>query len=134
MRSIQIVILIILAACLLPYVFAFIARIKSGYQTKMSGTLTIREHLALQTGLAARANAAQQNSFEGLPLFLVAMLMAQYLVIPDRYAIFLGLLYLFFRIIYGVCYLFNFPRLRSLFWILATLCPIDLLIICFRII
>ena len=38
--------------------------------------------LAKTTGLAARANAVQQNSFERLPLFIAALLMAEYMVVP----------------------------------------------------
>ncbi|KAA8732147.1 MAPEG family protein [Acinetobacter qingfengensis] len=130
MHSLNIIILIILAACLLPYIFAFIARLRSGYKRHLHGSP--REYLATQTGLVARANAVQQNSFEGLPLFIAAMLMADYLVVPDYFSIMLGSVYILLRILYGISYLCNAHLIRSILWVLATLCPIILLWMCIR--
>ncbi|MCH4247671.1 MAPEG family protein [Acinetobacter populi] len=130
MHSLNIIIMIILAACLLPYIFTVIARMSAGYNPKLHDNP--RTFLENATGLAARANAVQKNSFEGLPLFIAAMLMADYLVVPDYLVILLGIAYLFFRVIYGLCYLANLSRLRSVFWLLATLCPILLLILCIK--
>lgn len=130
MHSMNIIILIIIAACLLPYVFTFIAKFSAGYKEKIHGTP--REFLQQTTGLAARANAVQQNSFEGLPLFIAAMLLSDYLVVRDEFVILLGAAYLFFRVIYGICYLYNLVPLRSIIWGLATLCPILLLILCMK--
>ncbi len=130
MHSLKIIIMIILAACFLPYVFSTIARISSGYQAKQHGNL--RDYLAQSTGLAARANAVQQNSFEGLPLFLTAVLVADYLVVPATYIIILGIAYLVLRVIYGICYLANWSNMRSIIWLLATLCPVALLVLCIK--
>lgn len=130
MQSIKINILIILAACVLPYIFAFIARKVSGYQ--FNKEQTIRDFYARQTGLAARANAVQQNSFENLPLFIAAMLMAEYLVVRDVYVHSLGILYVLLRICYGAAYLLNFNVIRSLLWLLATACPVLLLLLCLQ--
>ena len=74
MQGIGGIILIIIVACLLPYVFTLIAKSKGGFQAK--DNQNPREFLAKTTGLAARANAVQQNSFESLPLFIAAILMA----------------------------------------------------------
>lgn len=128
MHSLNIIITIILIACLLPYVFAIIARKSSGYDAKLHDNP--RVFVNQSTGLAARANAVQQNSFEGLPLFIAAMLMADYLVIPDHFVIRLGIAYLILRVCYGGCYLANLHALRSIFWMLSMLCPITLLLIC----
>ena len=59
---------------------------------------TPREFLAQATGVAARAHAAQLNSFESLPLFVAAVLMAEYMVVPDHVVIKLSLAYLLLRI------------------------------------
>lgn len=128
MHSLNIIITIILIACLLPYVFAIIARKSSGYDVKLHDNPRVFVNQA--TGLAARANAVQQNSFEGLPLFIAAILMADYLVIPDHFVIRLGVAYLVFRVLYGISYLANVQTLRSIFWLLSILCPITLLLIC----
>jgi hypothetical protein len=68
MQSISGIIYLILIACLLPYVFTIIAKKTAGFRAK--DNQHPREFLAKTTGLAARANAAQQNSFESLPLFI----------------------------------------------------------------
>ena len=62
------IIYIILAACLLPYVFTGIAKMAGGFKAR--DNQNPREFLAQTKGVAARANAAQQNSFESLPLLL----------------------------------------------------------------
>jgi uncharacterized MAPEG superfamily protein len=130
LHSLNKIILIILIACLLPYVFSLLARLSSGYKRHLHGSP--REYLATQTGLAARANAVQQNSFEGLPLFIAAMLMADYLVVADYFAIVLGSAYIVLRLLYGLSYLYNAHLLRSILWLLATMCPITLLWLCFK--
>ena len=127
MQGISGIIYLILAACLLPYVFAMIAKMVGGFKAK--DNQNPREFLAKTTGLAARANAAQQNSFESLPLFIAAILMAEYMVVPQSVVMSLGIAYLVFRVLYGICYLANWAMLRSIIWLLSLLCPIFLLII-----
>lgn len=127
MQGINGIIYLILAACLLPYVFAMIAKMVGGFKAK--DNQNPREFLAKTTGLAARANAAQQNSFESLPLFIAAILMAEYMVVPQSVVMSLGIAYLVLRILYGICYLANWAMLRSIIWLLSLLCPIFLLLI-----
>lgn len=88
-----------------------------------------RDFLANTKGIAARANAVQQNSFESLPLFLTAILMAEYMVVPEYFILRLGWAYIILRVIYGICYLSNWATLRSIVWFLSLLCPIFLLIV-----
>jgi Predicted membrane protein len=78
MHGISSIIYIILVACLLPYAFTVIAKFKGGFQPV--DNQNPRDFLANTKGIAARANAVQQNSFESLPLFLTAILMAEYMV------------------------------------------------------
>ncbi len=131
MHGISGIIYIILAACLLPYVFTGIAKMASGFKAR--DNQNPREFLAQTKGVAARANAAQQNSFESLPLFIAAVLMAEYMVVPQGIIMTLGLAYLVLRVIYGICYLANLAMLRSIIWCLSLLCPIFLLIITIKI-
>jgi uncharacterized MAPEG superfamily protein len=91
MQGISGIILIIIVACLLPYVFTLIAKSKGGFQAK--DNQNPRDFLAKTTGLSARANAVQQNSFESLPLFIAAMLMAEYMVVPEYFILTLGWAY-----------------------------------------
>lgn len=126
MQSISGIVYLIIIACLLPYVFTVVAKMAGGF--KREDNQNPREFLAKTTGLAARANAAQQNSFESLPLFIAAVLMAEYMVIPQVVVMMFGIAYIVLRIIYGICYLANWATLRSIVWMLSLLCPICILL------
>ena len=130
MNSLNSVMYIILAACLLPYAFTMIAKLSGGFTLR--DNQNPREFLAKSTGLAARANAVQQNSFESLPLFLTSVLMAEYLVTPAVITYYLSLAYLVLRLLYGLAYLANFATLRSILWLLSMACPILLLLLSVR--
>lgn len=126
MQSISGVVYLIIIACLLPYVFTVVAKMAGGF--KSEDNQNPREFLAKTTGLAVRANAVQQNSFESLPLFVAAVLMAEYMVIPQVVVMMFGIAYIVLRIAYGICYLANWATLRSIVWILSLLCPICILL------
>lgn len=87
-----------------------------------------REFLAKTTGLAARANAVQQNSFESLPLFIAAVLMAEYMVIPQVVVMMFGIAYIEAAHYLWNCYLAIWATLRSIVWMLSLLCPICILL------
>ena len=130
MQNISGIIYLILIACLLPYVFTVIAKSAAGFKAK--DNQNPRQFLAQSTGLAARANAVQQNSFESLPLFIAAILIAEYMVIPQSIVMIFGIAYLILRVVYGICYLANWATLRSIIWLLSMLCPIVLLLLVIR--
>lgn len=132
MSGINGIIYLILIACLLPYIFTIIAKVTGGF--KGSDNQNPREFLAKTTGLSARANAVQQNSFESLPLFIAAILMAEYMVVPQGFTMMMGSAYIVLRIIYGICYLLNLSTLRSIIWFMSMVCPIFLLITIIRMI
>ena len=127
MQSISGIIYLILAACLLPYVFTMIAKKAGGFKAK--DNQNPRDFLEQSTGVAKRANAVQQNSFESLPLFIAAILMAEYMVISQTVIMTFGMAYIVLRILYGICYLANWATLRSIVWLLSLLCPILLLVL-----
>jgi uncharacterized MAPEG superfamily protein len=130
MQSISGIIYIILIACLLPYGFTLIAKSFGGF--KGTDNQNPRAFLAQTTGIAARANAAQQNSFEGLPLFIASILIAEYMVLQQSIVMTLGIAYLVLRVVYGICYLANWATLRSIVWLMGMLCPIILLLLVIR--
>ena len=132
MSGIDGIIYLILIACLLPYAFTIIAKVTGGF--KIRDNQNPREFLAKTTGLAARANAVQQNAFESLPLFIASVLIAEYMVVPQIAIMKLGIAYIVLRIIYGICYLLNLATLRSIIWFLSMACPILLLITVIRMI
>lgn len=127
MQSISGIIYLILIACLLPYIFAVIAKMAGGFRAQ--DNQNPREFLSKTTGLAARANAVQQNSFEGLPLFIAAILMAEYMVLPQQITMIFGIAYIVLRVVYGLCYLANWATLRSIVWFMAISCPVLLLLL-----
>lgn len=132
MNSLHSTIWLMLIACVFPYIFSKIALYYSGYDIKKHGG-NPREYLNQSTGIASRANAVQQNSFEVLPIFLSVLIMAEYLVVNDRLVFILGVAFLILRTCYAVCYLLDYPRLRSLFWSMALACPLALFALCLRI-
>lgn len=127
MQSISGIIYLILIACLLPYIFAVIAKMAGGFRAQ--DNQNPREFLSKTTGLAARANAVQQNSFEGLPLFIAAILIAEYMVLPQQITMIFGIAYIVLRVVYGICYLANWATLRSIVWFMAISCPVLLLLL-----
>ena len=130
MQSISGIVYLILIACLLPYVFTIIAKKAAGFKAR--DNRNPREFSDKTTGLAARAHAVQQNSFESLPLFLTSVLMAEYLVTPAVITYYLSIAYLVLRLLYGLAYLTNLATLRSILWLLSMACPILLLLLSVR--
>ena len=114
-------------ACLLfmglfPYVAAGIAKKGfEGYDNSMP-----RQWLAKQTGFRARANAAQANLFESLPLFFAAVIIAQIANAPQERIDLLALGFVAARVAYLICYLANWPTTRSIVWLLGLMCVITL--------
>ena len=75
-----------------------------------------RAWLARQTGASARANAAQANSFEALPFFIAAVLVAHQLGAGQAVLDLLAVLYVLLRLFYIMMYVSDMPRARSAVW------------------
>jgi len=118
----------ILVAGLLPITGAAIA--KWGFRGYDNADP--RAWLAQQTGYRARANAAQQNGFEGLPLFIGAVMVASFTQGPQPIIDQLAVLYILSRIAYIICYVGNRPTLRSLVWIAGLACNVALFVVASR--
>ena len=112
-------------ACLLfmglfPYVAAGIA--KKGFENYDNSMP--RQWLAKQTGFRARANAAQANLFESLPLFFAAVIIASINNAPQTRVDLLALGFVAARIAFLICYLANWPTTRSIVWLIGLICVI----------
>ena len=103
-----------------PYVAAGIA--KKGFEGYDNGMP--RQWLAKQTGFRARANAAQANLFESLPLFFVAVIIAAIANAPQARVDLLALGFVVARIAYLVCYVADWPTARSIVWLAGLACVI----------
>uniref|UniRef100_UPI00227A9F34 MAPEG family protein n=1 Tax=Pasteurella multocida TaxID=747 RepID=UPI00227A9F34 len=80
----------------------------------------------------ARANAAQQNSYETLPVFLAAVIVALLFFVPLSVVSQLAWLYVILRIIYGLAYIANWATFRSIIWSLSLACPLMLFYLAIR--
>ncbi len=105
---------------LLPYVAAGIA--KKGFEHYDNSMP--RQWLAQQTGFRARANAAQANLFESLPLFFAAVIIASISNAPQANIDFLALGFVAARIAFLICYLANWSTTRSIVWLAGLICVI----------
>jgi uncharacterized MAPEG superfamily protein len=122
----------VLVAALLPIGCAWLA--KSGQMTRprRDGGLDNqhpREWLARQTDWRARANAAQANSFEALPLFIGAVIIAHQLGASQVRVDVLAFLFVVLRVLYIMMYVANMANARSLVWAAALLVNIAILFV-----
>ncbi|MFO1312060.1 MAG: MAPEG family protein [Burkholderiales bacterium] len=110
----------ILVACLLPIACAGIAKSRGFGKPRREGGFdnhNPRQWLASLEGWQARANAAQQNSFEALPLFIAGVLIAERAqpALQGRIDL-LALVFVAARIGYIAMYVADRPSIRSLCW------------------
>ena len=124
MHPYSIAIYAMLAASVLPFLTAALAKIFGRFQLK--DNLTPRTFQQNLTGVAARINAAQMNSYETLPVFLAAVLTAEYMVVPQPLVNYFAWAYVFLRVLYAVAYALNLATFRSIIWVMAFFCPLYL--------
>ena len=114
----------VLVACVLPYLSAWIAKAGSfGPRDNQHP----REWAAKQSGWRARANSAQANSFEGLPFFIGAVVIAHQLGAAQARLDMLAVAYVVLRAIYLALYIKGIGSARSAVWALAFLVNIAIL-------
>lgn len=125
----------VFAAVLLPYVCAWIAKFGGLRRKPREGGFDNRDPrgwLARQQGVAARANAAQANSFEALPFFIGAVIIAHQLGAPQTALDILAVLFVVLRIVYVAMYVADLPGARSAVWALAFLVNVGILFLGWR--
>ena len=86
-----------------------------------------RAWLARQGDWRARANAAQANTFEALPFFFAAVIIAHLLQANQTQVDLLALLFLVLRMAYVIMYVANLASARSGVWAAALLVNIAIL-------
>ncbi len=96
----------------LPMICAGISKSKSDYDNKNP-----RVWLAGQSGFRARANSAQQNSWEAFLWFSVAILAVHAAGQAQTSEIeIMAVLFVILRIFYIAAYVYDFAMLRTIFW------------------
>lgn len=86
-----------------------------------------RQWLANQTDWRARANAAQANSFEALPFFIGAVIIAHQLGASQLRLDVLAFLYIVLRLLYIMMYVADLATVRTIVWVLALVVNIAIL-------
>ena len=125
----------VLIAALLPIACAMLAKSKGAGKPRKQGGFDNndpRGWLARQTDWHARANAAQANSFEALPFFIGAVIIAHQLGAPQTLLDILALVFITLRVIYIAMYVAGLPTIRSGIWTLALLVNIAILFAGYR--
>ncbi len=111
------VIVLVLLATLLPLLCAAVA--KSGFDGY--DNRDPRAWLARQTGFRARAQAAQENSWEALTLYLPGAALAIGRGAEPATLAGLAGVFLAARLVYLICYVTDRATMRSIIWLVGLL-------------
>ena len=125
----------VLVAALLPIACAWLAKSGNFGKSRKDGGFDNhdpRAWMARQTDWRARANAVQANSFESLPFFIGAVIIAHQLGAGQTLLDMLALLYVMLRIFYIMMYVSDMPTVRSALWACAFAVNIAILFIGYR--
>jgi uncharacterized MAPEG superfamily protein len=125
----------VLLAAVLPYVCATLAKSRGFGRPRAQGGYDNndpRGWLARQTDWHARANAAQANSFEALPFFIGAVVIAHQLGAPQTTLDILAVLFVTLRIIYIAMYVAGLPTVRTAVWTAALAANVAILFLGYR--
>lgn len=118
-----------IVAALLPVVCAALAKSRGYGKRRRDGGFDNhdpRSWLSRQTGWQARANAAQANGFEALPLFFAGVLAAQQMHLDQGRIDLLAVAFIVLRVLFIGLYLADLAALRSLVWALGVATSIAL--------
>lgn len=122
-------------AVLLPLVCAGLAKSGGFGKSRRAGGYDNhdpRAWMARQSDWHARANAAQANSFEALPFFVGAVLIAHQLGAGQTLLDILAFLFVMLRVFYIMMYVADMPKARSAVWSAAFLVNIAIFFIGYR--
>lgn len=125
----------VLVAALLPIVCAGIAKYGMMRTPRRDGGYdnhNPRAWLARQTDWRARANAAQANTFEALPFFFAAVIIAHLLQARQTPLDLLALLFVVLRMAYIIMYVADLATARSAIWTAAFLVNVGILFLGYR--
>ncbi len=85
-----------------------------------------RAWLAQQTGMRARANAAQSNSLEAFPLFAIGIVIALLQHVRVDLVDALAIVFVVARVAYIACYVGDRPSLRSATFVIGFVASVAL--------
>lgn len=117
----------VLAAILLPYVWTGVAKFTSGFRPRDNHNP--REYLDRLEGAAKRAHWAQLNTFESIPGFMAAVIIAHLAAAPQVAVDAIAVTYIGLRLLYGVLYITDKAAMRSLVWAGGVACIVALFVV-----
>ena len=121
-----VVYLCLLIAAILPYIFVGYAK----FSVKNYDNSKPREFLETLQGRAKRAHYAHLNSFEAFPAFAIGIILAKIAGdAPVATITLVAVLFIIFRILYGVFYILDRPTIRSFLWVGGFICTISFYIL-----
>ena len=115
-------------ACAMPLLLTSVAKWGGSRQAKPYDNAEPRVWLSDLSGWPRRANAAQQNSWEALPIFIAGVLMASHANVAQETLDFWAEWFIVARLLYAIMYIIDRGSLRSLFWAIALIGPLRLMI------
>ena len=118
----------ILAAIALPWLMAVLKKSPLAVSGKYSNRAPRAMQPKLQ-GFSQRAHWAEQNSFEILPAFIAAVLVAHFAGAEQANVDLLAIGFIVSRVGYSICYLMNWASLRSLVWVVGLLFIVGLFVV-----
>ena len=125
----------VLVAAILPIVCAGIAKYGMFGKSRRDGGYdnnNPRAWLFRQTDWRARANAAQANTFEALPFFFAAVIIAHQLQARQALVDIFAFMFVVLRIAYIMMYVADMATTRSVLWISALAINVAILFLGFR--
>jgi uncharacterized MAPEG superfamily protein len=112
----------VLVAAFIPYVLAGVG---GYYKTRQFGSLDNRHpraQAALLVGAGSRAWAAQENAWEALPVFGLAVVIAHLAGADPGLSSLASVLFIGARVLHAACYLADLAPLRSLAFLVGFGC------------
>ena len=117
----------VLAAIFMPYVWTGLAKFTSGFGPRDNHHP--REYLDRLQGVPKRAHWAQLNTFESIPGFMVAVIIAHQAAAPQGRIDAIAVTYIVLRLLYGIFYMTDKAELRSLVWAASLGCVVALFVV-----
>jgi uncharacterized MAPEG superfamily protein len=117
----------VLAAILLPYVWTYVAKLSGGFRPRDNGAP--RDFLDRLQGAPKRAHWAQLNTFEVIPGFMAAVIIAHLAHAPQGRVDLLAVSFIVLRLVYGLLYMADQALLRSVVWTAGLACIIGLFVV-----
>lgn len=114
----------VLVAALMPYVASSIAKAGGERYNNRHPRLWLDK----QQGFRARANAAQENSFEAFPFFAAAVIVAHLTQAPQERIDALAVIFIVARVAYVACYLADWHWTRSIVWTIGIVATMTLFV------